>query len=607
MKKRLRLNLKDVNKKNPRAKNFPLKSFKFKGFKLKGFKFKGFSKKGLNMQSLRTKILMGYGVVLLLLIILGVSVIFNIQSLNNQIEKTIQKDVEQLTYESELSFSLAERISATRAYLLFGDAAQKERFDEYTKSSQEIEEKLVKLDNSNELEQMIFASKNWGKLIQERVFGSYDKGDKELALKIVNDQVGPIGEQLMESFNKRVDEKEKMVGQSGSELVKRGIAVNSIVIILTIAAIAIGVVVAFILANYIVKPVHRVVAKMDKIAEGDFTGEELTTRSKDEIGQLSNSVNAMTSSLKGLVESVQHVAEQVAASSEELSANAEQTTAATEHVVNLINEVAKGAEVSAEVATHSAQAMDEVSVGVQRIAESSSEVAGMAQQSTEIAKNGNEKIERAVGQMNKISESVESTSTVIKQLGERSKEIGAIVTAITEISSQTNLLALNAAIEAARAGEHGKGFAVVADEVRKLAEQSQNSAGKISEIIRNIQADTEHSIQAMVNVVAEVQAGTLDVNEAGEAFKQILAAELRVAEQIHEVSAISEQMSANSEEVSASVQEVQTISTESSEGANTIATASHEQLASMEEISASAKSLSEVSEALQKEIAKFKI
>ncbi|MGG0717740.1 methyl-accepting chemotaxis protein [Robertmurraya massiliosenegalensis] len=583
--------------KNSQKKNFRLKSISLKKL--------AFSK--LKVQGLKKKILLGYGAVLLLLIILGASVLTNVTSLNRQIETTVQDDVQVLTYESELSYNIANRMALLRGFLLFGDERDKELFAEYTASSIELEEKLLQMDKSKELDQLLYASKNWGMLIQERVFTAYDRGEKDLALKIVNDQVGPIGQQLMDSFDQRVNEKEAMVEQSGQELINRGIAVNSIVIILSISAIVIGIAVALFLANYIVKPVQHVVQRMNQIAKGDFTGEDLQIKSKDEIGQLSNSVNLMSASLKGLVENVQNVTEQVAASSEELSASAELTTAATEHVVNNINEVAKGAEVSAEVATNSALAMDEVSVGVQRIAESSSEVAAMSQQSTDIAKDGNAKIERAVVQMGRISGTVESTSSIIKQLGERSKQIGDIVTAITEISSQTNLLALNAAIEAARAGEHGKGFAVVADEVRKLAEQSQNSAAKIKELIEKTQEDTKQSIQSMMNVVHEVQAGTLDVNEAGVAFKKILEAEILVAEQIHEVSAISEQMSANSQEVSASVQEVQAIATQSSEGAQTIVTASREQLASMEEISESAKSLSEMSEALHNELAKFKI
>jgi methyl-accepting chemotaxis protein len=559
------------------------------------------------MKSLRLKVLLGYGAVLLLLIILGLSVIFNVNSLNTQIEKTIEKDVKAQTYEAQLSYNLSERISVTRAYLLFGDTVYKDLFAEYTKSSEDIEKKVLEMDNSEELDQLIYASGNWAMLIQERVFAAYDKGDHDLALKIVNDQVGPIGELLMDSFNERVEKKKNSVEQSSTQLINRGTAVKSIVIFLTLAAIILAIIIAYVLANYIVKPVHNVVNRMNQIADGDFRGEELKTKSKDEIGQLSTSVNRMTASLRSLVGSVQQVTEQVAASSEELSASAEQTTAATEHVVNNINEVAKGAEVSAEVATSSALAMNEVSVGVQRIAESSSEVANMSQQSTSMAKDGNEKIEKAVVQMNRISGFVEGTSSVIKQLGDRSKEIGDIVTAITEIASQTNLLALNAAIEAARAGEHGKGFAVVADEVRKLAEQSQESAGKIEELIRKTQEDTEQSIQSMLNVVNEVQAGTMDVNEAGIAFKKILEAEMQVAEKIHDVSAISEQMSANAEEVSASVQEVQAISTQSADGAQTIRSSSQEQLASMEEIAASARSLSEMSEKLQKEIAKFKI
>lgn len=578
-----------------------------KNFRLKSISLKNLSFSKLKVQGLKTKILLGYGAVLLLLIILGTSVLFNVTSLNRQIEKTIQDDVQALTYESELSNNIANRMALLRGFLLFGDERDKELFAEYTESSVDLEGKILQMDKSQELDRLLYASKNWGELIQERVFTAYDRGEEDLALKIVNDQVGPIGQQLMDSFDQRVNEKKEMVEQNGQELINRGIAVNSIVIILSIAAIVIGIAVALFLANYIVKPVQHVVGRMNQIAKGDFTGEDLQIKSKDEIGQLSDSVNLMSSSLKGLVTSVQNVTDQVAASSEELSAGAELTTTATEHVVNNINEVAKGAEVSAEVATNSALAMDEVSVGVQRIAESSSEVAAMSQQSTDIAKGGNAKIERAVVQMGRISGTVESTSSIIKQLGERSKQIGDIVTAITDISSQTNLLALNAAIEAARAGEHGKGFAVVADEVRKLAEQSQDSAAKIKELIERTQEDTKQSIQSMMNVVHEVQAGTLDVNEAGVAFKKILEAEILVAEQIHEVSAISEQMSANSQEVSASVQEVQAIATQSSEGAQTIVTASREQLASMEEISESAKSLSEMSEALQNELAKFKI
>lgn len=595
--KYMKRSLKIKKTQNSLKKNFPLKSISLKNL--------SFSK--LKVQGLKTKILLGYGAVLLLLIILGTSVLFNVTSLNRQIEKTIQDDVQALTYESELSYNIANRMALLRGFLLFGDERDKELFAEYTESSVDLEEKILQMDKSQELDRLLYASKNWGELIQERVFTAYDRGEEDLALKIVNDQVGPIGQQLMDSFDQRVNEKKEMVEQNGQELINRGIAVNSIVIILSIAAIVIGIAVALFLANYIVKPVQHVVGRMNQIAKGDFTGEDLQIKSKDEIGQLSDSVNLMSSSLKGLVTSVQNVTDQVAASSEELSAGAELTTTATEHVVNNINEVAKGAEVSAEVATNSALAMDEVSVGVQRIAESSSEVAAMSQQSTDIAKDGNAKIERAVVQMGRISGTVESTSSIIKQLGERSKQIGDIVTAITDISSQTNLLALNAAIEAARAGEHGKGFAVVADEVRKLAEQSQDSAAKIKELIERTQEDTKQSIQSMMNVVHEVQAGTLDVNEAGVAFKKILEAEILVAEQIHEVSAISEQMSANSQEVSASVQEVQAIATQSSEGAQTIVTASREQLASMEEISESAKSLSEMSEALQNELAKFKI
>ena len=195
---------------------------------------------------------------------------------------------------------------------------------------------------------------------------------------------------------------------------------------------------------------------------------------------------------------------------------------------------------------------------------------------------------------------------MIQSLHKRSKEVSSILDVITGIANQTNLLALNAAIEAARAGEHGKGFAVVADEVRKLAEQSQQSAKEILTIIQGIEHDTESSVHIMSRVTDDVQAGVKVSNEAIEKFNQILQSTKEITPQMEEVSAIAQQISAAVQEVSATANELAIIAQANAATSEEVAAATEEQLASMEEISSSARALSAMAEELREILSHFK-
>ena len=212
-----------------------------------------------------------------------------------------------------------------------------------------------------------------------------------------------------------------------------------------------------------------------------------------------------------------------------------------------------------------------------------------------------------IAQMQLINESVEQIGKTISGLHVNTNKISDIVSIIMAIADQTNLLALNAAIEAARAGEHGKGFAVVADEVRRLAEQSSESATEIYKLISTIQSDSNASIVVMEKGKEDVKVGMDYTNEVGTIFKKILTSSEEVANQIREISAASQQISASSEEITASVTNIKKASEQSSEFSSNVSQSTQEQLTTMQEVKDASSSLGQTAEELQALVAKFKL
>ncbi len=370
----------------------------------------------------------------------------------------------------------------------------------------------------------------------------------------------------------------------------------------------VAIVCCLLLTRAILRPILTINKQLKEISdgEGDLT-KELSIESQDEIGDLASSFNKMLMSLRTLIRQINFSAEQVAASSEELMAITEQTTQTTNGIARSIQEIASGAEIQGQGAEDSARTMQEMTSGVQRVAESASVVSEAAIETNKGADQGNESLQKLIRQMNTINVSTDDTASVIKQLGERSKEIGKIIEVITGIADQTNLLALNAAIEAARAGEHGRGFTIVASEVRTLAEQSKQSADQIAGLIQEIQRGTERAVEVMQKGTQEVAVGMTVVQDTGKGFQHILKSIENVANQIQEVSAVSEEMSACVEQVHTSIDEMARIAKDSAANTQSVAANSEEQLASMEEITSSASSLAMMAEDLRTLIGKFKV
>ncbi|MCW4644435.1 methyl-accepting chemotaxis protein [Bacillus safensis] len=380
---------------------------------------------------------------------------------------------------------------------------------------------------------------------------------------------------------------------------------NMAAIILTGALIIGGILIFFIIRS-ITKPLSTLVSSSKKISQGDLT-EKIDVRSKDEIGQLGTSFNEMSESLRDVIQAVQTSVENVASSSEELTASAGQTTKATEHITSSIETFSNGNENQSEMVEQSAAHLKQMNEGLNEVAETSDVITASSVQSKTVAETGGQLVEQTVGQMKTIDHSVKEAEGVINGLEHKSKDITNILGVINGIADQTNLLALNAAIEAARAGESGRGFSVVAEEVRKLAVQSSDSAKEIEKLVNEIVTEIETSQNMFKAVNEEVKNGLTITDQTKESFSQINEQTAEIAARMNEMNTTVRELSKGSEQISKAVNEIADVSRESSASIQDIAASAEEQLASMEEISSSSTTLSQMAEELRDLIKKFKI
>nr|WP_283249441.1 methyl-accepting chemotaxis protein [Bacillus sp. FJAT-49736] len=564
-------------------------------------------------QSIRGKITISFGVLTILLIILTITSYLNMSKLDNELSRIVEQDVvmhEKVQGILQSSYTIE---SAERGYAITGD---KSFLDPYYVSKDTIDKNIKKLKtfvkgDKSQLkkieaieESYYFWSGSIDSVIQARQFQSEKEARNLIMEAHGNDYMGK-----MQSNIKAFDDAQSKSSKARIDSLHTMVTIMEIVsFILSLLAIILTIVLSIALSRGIKSNVKKISSSILEIANagGDLT-KRIHVKSNDELSGLAKDTNILIDGIAKLVKEVAKMAENVSVSSEELLASAEETAKTILSIAETSGEIASGSEKTTSQMDDSLKKMDSLNEVVEVLGSLADRVKIAALNMQSSAKSGETSVKEASVKIMSIEETMANTSFTVESLGKKSDEITKIINTITGIAGQTNLLALNAAIEAARAGEHGRGFAVVADEVRKLAEQSQNAAKEVSNIVHSIQDEVNAVIEQNKEGVQAVISGVEISNETTQSLQKILENTNDTSKVITEMVDQIEKTLHLSKEVAHSFAAVSEIAEVTASHTETTAAASEEGSAAMEQVTASASELSKQAENLRQLISNFKI
>ncbi|STO07323.1 methyl-accepting chemotaxis protein [Exiguobacterium aurantiacum] len=558
--------------------------------------------------SLTQKLFSGIGLILLFVAIGMGFILWTLQDTTSRYEAMISKDVMRMKAADELSLGMTRQAYGLRGYIFEQDDARLEAERRGSEDKEAAIKALLALSESEEetkqLENLLSYAKGYDDLAKQLI-AAIDAGDQEsidrLALRLMPDVTASIiesGETMQQESEAAMLEKQEQLKDRGEGAVMYSAIMAVVILILTLAA-------GYFLQRMVTVPLRLLAKEVDVVAAGDLTREDLQALTRDEIGQLMVGFNGMKTNLRDLIDEVSRNAQEITAQSEELYASTEEMSSQTEETTRMIERVVEETVAQAREATGSAKAVAAADEGVDQIARSIGTISDDVSKSLKLAEDGGETIQQAKQEVLALETETRLTGDSIATLKRQSEEIALITEVIQSITDQTNLLALNAAIEAARAGEQGKGFAVVAEEVRKLAEQSKQSATKIAGLIESIQVQSNAVLTRHEMSAKRVEVNTRLLEKATQAFGQIVEQLEKSVENTLHIREASNEIAVTTKQVATAALGIASESEQMAGTMRGVGETADSQLAMIQELNGVAESLGTMTGDLQTLIGKF--
>ena len=516
----------------------------------------------MNRLTLRLKLGIGFGSLLLILAAMGFianSSVGQLADISARAEQVMTK-----TYlASQIEAGMEKQTAGVRAFMLAGREDLLQHDQEGKQQFNDSMDKLSALLSTEE-----------GHRLYAEIHSSYGEYraliDREIELRRADkgkDAIDLAFSQQTAEVRTRVRKAiEGMVHlqiRFKEEIVKEQIAAEArlryMIVFLGIAGFVVGIGISGLIMRSITTVMMEMVGMVQEIANNNLDTADLEITTQDETGQAGEALNRMKNNLRQIIQSIASTATHVASASEEISASATQQ--------------AQSSETQKDQTAQVAASMHEMSSTVTQVSDNCNKAAHAARQAAETARQGGSIVEDTLTKMQLIADSVAATAKTVEGLGKSSDQIGHIIGVIDDIADQTNLLALNAAIEAARAGEQGRGFAVVADEVRKLAERTSAATKEIAQMVKGIQDETAAAVSAMEAGTKQAEEGVSSTSKAGDSLKAIIQVSEQVGGMITEIATAATEQSATSEQVNNNVEQISKLVKESALGAQQSATA----------------------------------